>query len=238
MALAPTQTTGTATAPKKVETKPNPALFPTVPKADKNEDSTAKASGDFNTFLTLLTAQLRNQDPTNPLDATQFVAQLASFSTVEQVIGTNSRLDALSAQSAVDGVAAFSGWIGRQVASTDGSFRSTGGAQGFAVPVVANAERVEGIVTDKTGKVVDKFTVAADAAGNAVWPGNGTRGDLTLTLSYLADNAELARQSALVFRTVTGIRGSADGAVLDLADGATLAPANVTQLREAPAANN
>lgn len=50
---------------------------------------------DFTTFLNLLTAQLRNQDPMNPTDSTQFVAQLAQFSNVEQAVKSNKTLDAI-----------------------------------------------------------------------------------------------------------------------------------------------
>ena len=50
---------------------------------------------NFNTFLTLLTTQLQNQDPTSPLDTNQFTSQLVQFSQVEQAINTNTNLQAL-----------------------------------------------------------------------------------------------------------------------------------------------
>ena len=50
----------------------------------------------MNQFLTLLTAQLKNQDPMQPTDPTQFVAQLAQFSTVEQLVQGNTKLDTIS----------------------------------------------------------------------------------------------------------------------------------------------
>jgi flagellar basal-body rod modification protein FlgD len=50
---------------------------------------------DYDAFLRLLIAQMKNQDPTKPTDPAQFVAQLASFSSVEQAIKTNNKLDAL-----------------------------------------------------------------------------------------------------------------------------------------------
>ncbi len=72
---------------------------------------------DYNAFLKLLIAQLKNQDPTKPMDSTQFVAQLATFSQVEQSIAANNKLDSLltaSALSLADSV------IGRTVTSADG----------------------------------------------------------------------------------------------------------------------
>jgi len=50
---------------------------------------------DYNAFLRLLVAQLNNQDPTKPLDSTQYLAQLASYANVEQNIRANSKLDAV-----------------------------------------------------------------------------------------------------------------------------------------------
>ncbi|MEM1422077.1 MAG: flagellar hook capping FlgD N-terminal domain-containing protein, partial [Pseudomonadota bacterium] len=52
-------------------------------------------TSDFDMFLQLLTAQLENQDPLDPADPTEFVAQLATFSSVEQQISTNDKLDQL-----------------------------------------------------------------------------------------------------------------------------------------------
>ena len=84
--------------------------------------STNKAAGidntlNYNEFLNLLVAQLKNQDPTNPTDPTQFVAQLASFSAVEQALNTNSKLDSLLTQSAISQAGAV---IGKTVTSADG----------------------------------------------------------------------------------------------------------------------
>ena len=65
--------------------------------ANANAPSTAArdAAADYESFLTLLTAQLKNQDPLKPLESTEFVAQLASFSAVEQQVRTNDSLTAI-----------------------------------------------------------------------------------------------------------------------------------------------
>ena len=54
-------------------------------------------AGNFSTFLTLLTAQLQNQDPLSPMDSNQFTQQLVAFSGVEQQIRTNENLEAMMA---------------------------------------------------------------------------------------------------------------------------------------------
>jgi len=83
--------------------------------------TTAKSStpitADYNTFLQLLITQLRNQDPTNPVDNTEQIAQLASFSAVEQQTQTNSKLDQLLTYTGLDQASAM---IGKQITSADG----------------------------------------------------------------------------------------------------------------------
>src|SRR5438045_3902850 len=75
----------------------DPTAAPTV-QTQKQKD-TAGLNQNFNQFLTLLTTQLKNQDPLSPMDSTQFTNQLVSFSQVEQQIRTNDNLTKLLANS-------------------------------------------------------------------------------------------------------------------------------------------
>ena len=76
-------------------------------------------SSDFETFLTLLTAQMRNQDPLKPMDSTAFVAQLASFSTVEQQIETNAKLDKILDNFGASPSSQLTEWIGKEVSRSE-----------------------------------------------------------------------------------------------------------------------
>ena len=69
-------------------------------------------------FLKLLTEQLKNQDPTKPMDSTEYVSQLATLSQVEQATQTNKKLDSLLSSSFLDQADAI---IGRTVTSADGT---------------------------------------------------------------------------------------------------------------------
>jgi flagellar basal-body rod modification protein FlgD len=97
--------TSSATAPGGAAASSNPA-----------------ASVDYNQFLRLLIAQMKNQDPTKPMDSTQFISQLASFSAVEQAIQTNAKLDALMTSSALSQA---DGLVGRSILSADGATTGT-----------------------------------------------------------------------------------------------------------------
>lgn len=83
-----------------------------------NSTASTPQTVDYNGFLQLLIAQMKNQDPTSPMDSAQYMAQLASFSQVEQSVSTNSKLDSLLSSTALNNAEAL---IGKTVTSADGS---------------------------------------------------------------------------------------------------------------------
>lgn len=84
--------------------------------SNSTNSPTSSNSVDYNTFLQLLIAEMKNQDPTNPMDTSQYMSQFAQLSTVEQAMQTNSKLDALlSSQS----LSQANGLIGKTVSFTD-----------------------------------------------------------------------------------------------------------------------
>jgi len=72
----------------------------------------ATIGADFETFLVMLTAQMKNQDPLNPMDSQDFATQLATFSGVEQQVKTNDQLAALASQFATSNLGEMAGWVG------------------------------------------------------------------------------------------------------------------------------
>lgn len=86
--------------------------------ADAAVRAQAKANIDYDAFLQLLIAQMKNQDPTQPMESAEYIGQLASFSSVEQAINTNAKLDALLAAQSLSQAGSI---IGRTVTSADGS---------------------------------------------------------------------------------------------------------------------
>ena len=82
----------------------------------------SRAALNYDAFLRLLVAEMKNQDPTEPTDPSQSLSQLASFSAVEQNIKTNAKLDSLMTMSAISQANAL---IGRLVSTADGSISGT-----------------------------------------------------------------------------------------------------------------
>ena len=89
-----------------------------IPQSVAANSTASAASVDYDAFLQLLVAEMQNQDPTKPMESTEYVAQLASFSNVEQAIQTNEKLDSLLNSSFI---ASAGSLIGRTITSADGS---------------------------------------------------------------------------------------------------------------------
>ncbi|MGB3538907.1 MAG: flagellar hook assembly protein FlgD [Mesorhizobium sp.] len=101
----------------------NVDMTTTIPAgANQKTDAKSKTAVDYDSFLKLLIAQMKNQDPTQPMDSTQYVAQLATFSQVEQTVQSNAKLDQILQSSALSQADSI---IGRSITSADGSTTGT-----------------------------------------------------------------------------------------------------------------
>ncbi|NIZ09743.1 flagellar hook capping FlgD N-terminal domain-containing protein [Pseudooceanicola sp. HF7] len=78
----------------------------------------AVISSDFETFLQMLSTQLRNQDPMNPVESSDYAVQLATFSSVEQQVLTNNLLEGLTGKLVSSGMSDLAGWVGMEARST------------------------------------------------------------------------------------------------------------------------
>ena len=74
--------------------------------------SASALTSDFETFLLMLTTQLENQDPLNPIESQDFAVQLATFSGVEQQVRTNDLLENLAGSLGASGLSQLAGWVG------------------------------------------------------------------------------------------------------------------------------
>ena len=136
----------------------------------------AKAPGELgrNDFLNLLVTQLQYQDPMNPMDSADFTAQLAQFSSLEQLTNMNAQLEALAtAQTALNNSQAV-GYIGRTVlANGNATFIEEGRPEPLQVELAASAAEVFVSVYDATGDLRSTFSTDAMTAGRGAieWDG-------------------------------------------------------------------
>lgn len=204
----------------------------------KENDTQAATTGgenDFQTFLTLLTAQMRNQDPLKPMDSTEFVAQLASFSSVEQQIETNEKLTHLISLMSGGSTSGLAEWIGKEVRhpgaeNYDGTPIEVGVAAGAA------ADDAFLIVKDAAGQIVyrQQFDPSDD---NIIWSGELTDGGTAQNGAYsfgvenFKDGNLIGTSGATQFGLVTEARAEPDGIHLVFADGSSILADDATSVR-------
>ena len=150
-----------------------PPVATTAAGASATPDAMSQLSGNFDTFLTLLTTQLKNQDPTSPMDSNQFTQQLVEFSQVEQQINTNTNLQTLITQGTSQAGTFATSYLGKSVSITNGNASLTNGEANWTFNLGATAGSTVLSVTDANGKTV--FTgPGATSAGNNSFSWNGT----------------------------------------------------------------
>ena len=188
--------------------------FSGVPTATK-----APGAMDQNDFLRLMTTQLTTQDPFNPMDNTQMVAQMAQFSQVAGIAEMNQSLKAL-----VDGMAPgrltdAASWIGRSVL-VESDIAAPGKDGGYAgeIALPDGAENVSISYVDSTGAMVHSEQLGAQAAGTVpfAWNGKNAAGETVATgpLKMVVNatvKGEAVTPATATWASVTGIQSPASG---------------------------
>lgn len=166
-------------------------------------------SQDYTRFITLLTAQIQNQDPLSPMDSTQFVSQLAQLSQVEQSVQTNANLETVAAKIASLNAVTGVNMIGREV--TFGSNLVELDAEGsnqtfYQLPV--EAVEIVAVISDAEGHEFRTLTTLSGDAGREIafdWDGRDDIGQAVLpgeyTVSFAAKDAAGDAVPVYVFRT-------------------------------------
>ena len=129
----------------------------------KTAADTSKFSTDYSTFLNLLTAQIKNQDPLSPMDTTAWTAQLVQYSSVEQQLKANGYLETIASNNTQNSMNAAVGYIGKTVTADQDIATLKDGKADWQYALSAEA-------TSATLSV-------SDSKGNVVW--SGPAGDLT-----------------------------------------------------------
>jgi flagellar basal-body rod modification protein FlgD len=194
---------------------------------------TALAS-DFETFLKMLTAQARYQDPLEPIDSSEYAAQLAQFSMVEQQVLSNDLLTGLTSRLG-GGIGEMASWIGMEARTTAAA--SFDGAPVTVLPQPeAGADAVTLVVYGRDGKEVDRRSIPASGAP-VEWDGklsNGSTaqaGDYTFQVESRLLGTLIGTSAAQSYTRITEVRQNGTEPVLVLSSGDTVASSDVTALR-------
>lgn len=195
----------------------------------------AFASSDFETFLKMLTTQIKNQDPLNPMEGTEFAVQLATFSGVEQQVQTNALLQQLLS-GGTNGLGELSGWIGRDVRTTAPVWFDRSPLT-MTVNPAAGADTVTLITLDARGNEVSREEIGA-GSGEIDWQGRDAQGNVLPAGIYQfrvvsAEDGEVINTSDVgVYTRVTGAELVGGTPRLILTGGATAELEDISAVRE------
>jgi flagellar basal-body rod modification protein FlgD len=204
--------------------------------------STSSSSGlsaDYDTFLQLLCAQLENQNPLDPTDATQFTSQLVQYSNLEQQIATNDKLDSVLSSLSTSTFSSGVGYLGHVVEAegdsitvqSDGTVDATWGYD-----LDSAASSVKLTITDSSGETVWTGTGDTAAGSHALeWDGTDSDGDTvdagtyTLTVTALDSSGNKIDVTTSIKGTVTAV-DSTDGTTSLELGGTSVSLSDITRL--------
>jgi flagellar basal-body rod modification protein FlgD len=176
-------------------------------------------------FLTLMLAQLKNQDPTSPVDSNTFLSQLAQLSEVQGITQLNTSFSTLSSSLSANQALQASSLLGHQalVTSSTAQLAANGTVTG-SVNVPQTTSSVVLNIADSTGNVVRSIPLGAQAAGlaNFSWDGKETSGSqapagtYTLSVAYAGQTKTSGAATTLVNGTVESVSMGAGSAGMTL----------------------
>lgn len=192
-------------------------------------------SGDFETFLRMMTTQIQNQDPLSPMEADQFASQLAAFSMVEQQTLTNQRLEAILSGLTTNRLAGYSDLVGR-VAVHQGAFEFSGSSIDLEIEDgSAPNDSAKIVILNASGAVAGEIGVAPGQT-RITWSGQGLDGQVVEPGQYSAIVRRVSDDAVLdipvsTAGTVEEVRFGNGEAELLLADGTVVSESSVSKLR-------
>jgi flagellar basal-body rod modification protein FlgD len=210
------------------------------PKTSTTSTSSTAASGslDQSAFLKLMTTQMQTQDPFNPVDNTQMIAQMAQFSATSGIAQMNSTLSGIATSLASSRVGDAASWIGKSAlvagssatALSDGSFAGT-------ITLPSDASEVGISLVDASGSVVYNGTASNVAKGDVPFyfdgkdaSGNAIAGPLKISVNAKDTSAQQITATSSAWATITGVSSPATGTTKLITGAGTIDPTDALQL--------
>lgn len=183
--------------------------------------SKASLAGNFDTFLQILTTQLKNQNPLDPMDTNQFTQQLVQFTSVEQQLKTNEYMQALLAANQSNSATDAVSFIGKSVTASGKVSELVNGKATWSLSLPEAAETATVTVTDKDGNVVHTEQGSMPAGqGGYSWDGiksDGTKaspGSYTINITGTTASGGMAVIKTEQSGIVSGVDLTGDEPVL------------------------
>lgn len=217
---------------------PTQPITPTAPSGPPigATNSASVLSSDFETFIQMLTTQAKYQDPLEPIDSSEYAAQLAQFSMVEQQVRTNDTLTALMEQMGTSNMAALAGWVGMEARAAAPMY-----FDGQPITIAPNpavvADDVQLVVYDPLGNEVQRLPLPVSAEP-VQWTGletDGTplpNGTYSFQVESYAQDELILSETAEVYGRITEAQSQGGNVLLVLEGGSTILSTSVTAIRQ------
>lgn len=169
--------------------------------------SSALLSQNFETFLALLTSQLKNQDPLSPVDSNEFTGQLTQMAGVEQQLLTNDLLTAILQGQGGDGLTGATNYIGRDATAVWSAVKSEDGKATWSYELAADAASAKIQIVDSTGRVVHETTAPDNTQGvhDFTWTGGQDGKVYTMRITAQTAAGDAVDSQVLIRGRVTGV---------------------------------
>lgn len=196
-------------------------------------------SADMNTFLTLLTTQLKYQDPLDPMDTAEFTNQLVQYSSVEQAIQTNEKLDNLLSMNIANLGAQAVSYIGKVAQVLGNVMPLEGGKAKATYTLDKNVVSTTIVVKDMNGNIVySEQGKVTSGTHEFTWDGKDANGNQLEDGAYkievstkVASGETAASVVTTVFGRVTGVASDSSGVYVGLGDAVTAALGDILTVR-------
>ena len=192
---------------------------------------------NYDTFLKMMTTQIKNQDPLNPMSADQMAVQLATFSGVEQQTKTNDLLAQLLGQSALTGMGQMVGWVGKEARIAAPAYFDGATPVTLSPNPAQSATKAVLVVTDQSGKEVSRTELPLGSK-DYEWQGRDSKGEAlpkgvyTLKLESWQGDKVIDTSQVEYYARISEIRSTSDGLSALLPGGVEAPIAAVTAIRE------
>jgi flagellar basal-body rod modification protein FlgD len=199
-----------------------------------------KNDKNYDTFLKMMTTQIKNQDPLNPMSADQLAVQLATFSGVEQQTKTNDLLSQMLGQGALSGIGQMVGWVGKEARVAAPVYFDGATPVTLSPNPASVATKAVLVVADQNGTEVARTQLPLGAA-DYVWQARDStgaalpKGRYTLSLESWQGDKMLQTAEIEHYAKISEIRSTANGVSALLPGGVEALVASVTAIREEPA---
>ena len=198
------------------------------------------------TFMTLLVTQMSNQDPLKPQDDTQMLAQLAQFSSLEQLTNLNTKASTANGTLGAINVTNAVSYIGKSVvAGGDKISKTDTSCSTVYYTLPDNVASVKAHIYDASKKIVDTVTLTATGEGehDFVWDGANSQGELpeghySVGFEARDANGKVVQVGSKVAGSVSGVTSSNGQTVLELEGGRTVNLVDITRVEETKVAES